>query len=74
MSTQPDGNTVLLSVAEFSDTLHITVSCTRRWILERRIATVKLGRLVRIPHTELERLISGGLRPVQPAKLRDAVR
>lgn len=65
---------VLLSVAEFSETLNITVACTRRWILERRIATVKLGRLVRIPHTELERLINAGLRPVRPARPHDAGR
>jgi excisionase family DNA binding protein len=63
---------VLLSVEEFSATLKITVSCTRRWILEHRIATVKLGRLVRIPHTELERLINVGLRPVRPARPQDA--
>jgi excisionase family DNA binding protein len=61
--------TELLSVEEFAATLNITVSCVRRWILERRIATVKLGRLVRIPHTELERLINLGLRPVRPGKL-----
>lgn len=60
---------ILLSVEEFSATLKITVSCTRRWILERRIATVKLGRLVRIPHTELERLINAGLRPVRPGRV-----
>jgi excisionase family DNA binding protein len=65
MSNEP----VLLSVEEFSATLKITGSCTRRWILERRIATVKLGRLVRIPHTELERLINAGLRPVRPGRV-----
>lgn len=70
MSSEP----VLLSVEEFSATLNITVSCVRRWILERRIATVKLGRLVRIPQTELERLVNAGLRPVRPSRLRDDVR
>jgi excisionase family DNA binding protein len=59
---------VLLTAEEFSDALNITVSCTRRWILERRIETVKLGRLIRIPHTELERLINAGLRPVRPGR------
>ena len=53
----------LLTVTGFSQSLHVTQACTRRWILERRITTVKLGRLVRIPESEVERLIQSGLRP-----------
>jgi len=60
MKEQPS---VLLSVPEFASALHITVACARRWVLERRIATVKLGRLVRIPAEEVNRLIEAGLRP-----------
>jgi excisionase family DNA binding protein len=52
----------LMSVPQFADALGVTSACIRRWILERKIATVKLGRLVRIPSSEAERLISSGLR------------
>jgi excisionase family DNA binding protein len=58
---------VLLSVPEFATALNITVSCARRWILERKIATVKLGRLIRIPASEVERLVNAGSRPARPA-------
>jgi excisionase family DNA binding protein len=52
----------LMSVPQFATTLGVTPACIRRWILERKITTIKLGRLVRIPSSEAERLISSGLR------------
>jgi len=55
----------LLSVPEFAEALGVTIACTRRWLLERKIACVKLGRLVRIPVEEVERLIAEGLRPAK---------
>jgi excisionase family DNA binding protein len=59
---------VLLSVPEFASALNVTVACARRWILERKISTVKLGRLIRVPSSEVERLISSGFRPARPAR------
>lgn len=53
----------LLAVPQFSRGAKVTDSCTRRWLLERKISYVKLGRLVRIPADELDRLIEEGLRP-----------
>lgn len=58
----------LLSVPQFADALGVTPACIRRWILERKITTVKLGRLIRVPASEIERLIDGGLRPARPAR------
>jgi len=55
----------LLNVREFAEALGVTVSCTRRWLLEGKIAKVKLGRLVRIPVEECDRLISEGFSPVR---------
>lgn len=55
----------LLTVQAFAKALNVTPACIRRWILERKIATVKLGRLVRIPSDEVQRLIQSGLRPTQ---------
>jgi excisionase family DNA binding protein len=58
----------LLSVEEFAKALGVTVSCTRRWLLEGKIAHIKLGRLVRIQESECKRLIDEGLRPARQAK------
>ena len=55
----------LMTVSEFAKTLGVTRSCIRRWVLERRVATVKLGRLVRIPETEAQRMVDAGLRPAR---------
>jgi len=60
--------TTLLSVTQFADALGVTPACIRRWILERKITTVKLGRLIRIPASEVERLVNSGLRPARPAR------
>ncbi len=59
---------VLLSVPQVAERLGVTAACIRRWILERKIATVKLGRLIRVPASEVERLVSSGLRPARPAR------
>ena len=53
----------LLKIAQFAEPLEVTQSCVRRWILERKITVVKVGRLVRIPSSELDRLLAEGLRP-----------
>jgi excisionase family DNA binding protein len=60
--------TTLLSVPQFAATLGVTPACIRRWILERKITTVKLGRLVRVPISEVERLITAGSRPARSAR------
>ena len=52
----------LLSVPQFAELLGVTSSCVRRWILERRISVVKVGRLVRIPMAEFERIVAEGTR------------
>lgn len=55
----------LLTIQDFAGALRVTPSCIRRWITERKIATVKIGRLVRIPADEIERLVAKGMRPAQ---------
>ena len=56
--TSAAGRSELMTVAEFACALNVTIACVRRWIIERRVDIVKLGRLVRIPTAEVERLIS----------------
>lgn len=55
----------LLTVPEFAAELKVTSACVRRWIVERRVAVVKLGRLVRVPLSEAERMIEQGFRPAE---------
>ena len=43
--------------------LTVSPHTLRAWITQRRIAHVKLGRAVRIPATEIERLIQQGTVP-----------
>ena len=66
MSTITNGQ--LLTVVQFADALGITVACVRRWLLERRITFSKIGRLIRIPASEADRLIAEGLHPAKPRR------
>jgi excisionase family DNA binding protein len=58
----------LLSVPQFASALGVTPACIRRWILERKITVVKLGRLVRVPAGEVERLVNAGLRQARETR------
>lgn len=55
----------ILTIPEFAARLKITTACVRRWIVEKRVTTIKLGRLVRIPASEAERMIDDGTRPAR---------
>jgi len=57
-----------LTVNEFADELGISVAAVRRWLLERRISSTRIGRLVRIPASEINRLVEMGLRPARAAR------
>jgi excisionase family DNA binding protein len=62
------GEKSLLRVNEFAALLDVTPACVRRWLLERKIASTRIGRLVRIPASEIERLVESGLRPARPPR------
>ncbi len=51
-----------ISPQEFANQLSISRWTVYAWIQEGRIAAIKLGRLVRIPESELERIIKEGTR------------
>jgi excisionase family DNA binding protein len=53
----------LLTVPTFAAELGVTPACIRRWILERKITIIKVGRLVRVPASEVERIMQLGTRP-----------
>lgn len=58
----------LLTIPEFANALRIKPSCVRRWLRERKITCVYVGRLVRVPSAEVERIIQGGTRPAKLGK------
>lgn len=53
----------LLTVDQVSECLGVRSSTIRRWIHQRRVPVVKLGRAVRFREEDVERLIRDGLRP-----------
>ena len=57
-----------LTVNEFAEALGISLACVRRWLLERKLASTRIGRLVRIPRAEIERIVQSGLRPARPTR------
>jgi len=50
----------LISPQEFADRLSISRWTVYAWLQEGKIVAIKLGRLVRIPESELERIIKEG--------------
>jgi excisionase family DNA binding protein len=61
-------HTTLLNVQEFAQALGVTKACVRRWILERRIASIKVGRLVKLPQSEVQRIIDSGWRAAKGSR------
>jgi len=54
----------LLSPQQFADRLSISRWTVYAWLQEGRIKSVKIGRLVRIPESEVERIIQEGVQEV----------
>ena len=55
----------LLNVDEAAARLSVSRHTIRAWIAARRLAHVKLGRAVRIPLNEIERIVAFGLKPAK---------
>jgi excisionase family DNA binding protein len=53
----------MLTVEQVAHELGLKESTIRAWLLKRKFAFVKLGRSVRIPRAEVERLIREGTIP-----------
>jgi excisionase family DNA binding protein len=58
----------LLTIPEFATALRVKPSCVRRWVGERKITVVHVGRLVRIPCSEVTRIITDGTRQAARAR------
>jgi excisionase family DNA binding protein len=55
----------MLTVREAAARLGLRDSTLRAWIMQRRIGIVRLGRAIRIPLEEVERLIAEGTIPAR---------
>ena len=53
------------TVREAGQELGLSVHTVRAWIAQRRIAHVRLGRAIRIPASEIRRLLQAGLIPAR---------
>lgn len=53
----------LLKVPEAAEMLALSQKTVWQWIGERRIGVVRLGRAVRVPLSEIERLLVEGTTP-----------
>ena len=60
----------LLTVPEAAQALKVSQAAIRSWILRRRIHFVRVSRLVRIPSSEIERIIREGTVLPAPASRR----
>jgi len=58
----PDSNAVFYTPGEMAAMLRIQLRTLEKWVLQRKIPVVKVGRLNRFPRVEIEkRLLSGSL-------------
>jgi excisionase family DNA binding protein len=59
----------VLSVRQASEALCLRESTVRAWIARRKLGFVRLGRSIRVPESEIARLLSEGrVPPAQEAK------
>jgi excisionase family DNA binding protein len=56
----------LLTVPEAAAMLRMTPGGVRKWISQRKLPVVRLGRLVRLRPSDLAALVAQGVRPARP--------
>lgn len=52
-----------LTVRQTAEVLNLSEACVRAWVAARRISYVRLGRSIRVPQQEIDRLMSEGAVP-----------
>ena len=57
----------LLTVSEVAARLGLATVTIRAWAARRRIASTKLGRALRIPESEVQRIVNAGYSPALSA-------
>ena len=59
------GTNAPLTVVETATELHVSPHTVRAWISQRRLGHIRLGRAIRVPRTEIARLLETGYRPAK---------
>jgi excisionase family DNA binding protein len=52
-----------MTIKEAAETLAVTEAAVRKWLYQRRLRPVKVGRLTRLRRVDVEAVIAHGLRP-----------
>jgi excisionase family DNA binding protein len=63
-------NTKLLTLEQAAERLGMKTVTLRMWASGRKIARVKIGRAVRIPESEITKIVERGLIPALPERSR----
>jgi hypothetical protein len=58
-NTEPE----MLKIGEFANRMRISIHTARQWSYRRRFTTVRSGKLILIPSTEVARLMKEATRP-----------
>jgi excisionase family DNA binding protein len=61
-------DTKLLTLEQAAERLGMKTVTLRMWAASRKISRVKIGRAVRIPASEIDKIIERGLIPALPQK------
>lgn len=62
--------TKLLKAGEVAERLGLSPLTVRKWIFERRLPVVRIGRAVRVREEDVEALIRFGLQPLRGGRER----
>ncbi len=63
-----DSKKSFYTVVELAEAIGMSQVTIRNWLAERRLSYVKFGKNVRIPTSELDRLIAEGTIPARRAR------
>ena len=63
----------LRTVEQAADDLSVSIHTIRAWIARRKITCVRLGRAVRVPASEIDRLVEEGTMPAAQSRVRRVI-
>jgi excisionase family DNA binding protein len=66
-TTMSNGSQPPRTVVEAAAELNLKPTTVRAWIAQRRLGHVRLGRAVRIPYSEIRRVLEAGFVPASPS-------
>jgi len=57
-----------LTVRQAADVLNLSQATIRAWLARRKLGYVRLGRAIRIPQTEIQRILLQGMIPAREGR------